>query len=337
MNDVKLDQPRSGEHSGQRDKLGSQDQEFTLAHLSDPHLTSLGSVRVRDLLNKRLYGYLSWRLRRSAEHRGEVLAALLEDLGCTRPDHMAVTGDLTHLGLPHEFREARAFLRTLGPPANVTVIPGNHDVYVDTPWDRTFELWRDYMTPDEDQRHSPMTGNSSLFPFVRVRGPLAVIAVSSARPTLPFLAVGSIGLRQRERLETILAETGRRGLLRVVLIHHPPVSGIVSWRKRLTDQTAFRSIVGRHGAELILHGHTHRIFSQYLETPWGKIFCAGVSSASSIGRSRRRRARYHLFRFIHDAEELKVSLSVRVYAPSERRFVEENLQGVSLPQGFSDD
>ena len=46
--------------------------ELTFAQLSDPHLSSLEDVHWRDLASKRLLGYLSWRKRRRAEHRGVV-------------------------------------------------------------------------------------------------------------------------------------------------------------------------------------------------------------------------------------------------------------------------
>ena len=59
---------------------------FTLAHLSDLHLSSLNDVKVRELLNKRIYGYLKWQLKRRAEHRREVLDALLLNLQHTTPD-----------------------------------------------------------------------------------------------------------------------------------------------------------------------------------------------------------------------------------------------------------
>ena len=75
---------------------------FTLAHLSDPHLTSLAAVRLRQIANKRILGYLSWRQRRRFVHRTDVLDAVVDDLKRQQPDHIAVTGDLTHIGLPAE-------------------------------------------------------------------------------------------------------------------------------------------------------------------------------------------------------------------------------------------
>jgi len=315
------------------DKLPSKHEVFKLAHLSDPHLISSSGVRVRDLLNKRVYGYLSWHLRRHAEHRSEVLAALVEDIQSANPDHIVLTGDLTHLGLPSEFREARELLRSLGPPSKVMAVPGNHDAYAATDWEHTFRLWSDYLASDVDQ---DLTGAGrdprTAFPTLRVRGAIALIGVCTAYPTPPFFATGSIGKMQLEKLENILAEIRQRGLLRVLLIHHPPVPGAVSWRNRLTDQLAFQALLARHGAELILHGHTHRTFRGYLETPWGTVSSIGVPSASALGRTERRRARYHLFRLMRNADLLEMLLTVRVYSSKEGRFVDEKEQQIPMPQ-----
>jgi 3',5'-cyclic AMP phosphodiesterase CpdA len=336
MKIVKPDRSEIFEGHALQQTVSPEPGEFTLAHLSDPHLSSLKDVKVRDLLNKRAFGYLSWKLRRHAEHHDEVLAALLNDMRSTKPDHIAVTGDLTHLGLPGEFQEALKLLRSLGSPSRVTVIPGNHDAYIATAWGRTFQLWSDYMASDVVRGSPRVEKNcSSFFPILRIRGGTALIGVSTAQPTLPFLAVGSIGKPQLRRLENILVETRQRQLLRVLLIHHPPVSGAVSWRKRLTDHAAFQTLLARHGAELILHGHTHRTSLCHLEMPWGRVFAVSAASASAVGRTARSRARYHLCRLIPNAGAWNLILSVRVYSSIDRRFVEESehRQPLPLPTG----
>ncbi|RLC27142.1 MAG: metallophosphoesterase [Deltaproteobacteria bacterium] len=319
---VKTDPPGSADrHEPLSGRAG-----FTLAHLSDPHLTAMEELRPADLLNKRAYGYLSWRLHRGVEHQDAVLSALLADIRSAAPGHIAVTGDLTHLGLPAEFRAGLKLLRTLGPPGKVTVIPGNHDAYVRTPRRRTFGLWSDYMRPDGDE-----TAAAGRFPFLRIRGGIALIGVSTARPTLPFLATGRIGESQMERLGRVLSDTRERGLLRVVLMHHPPAPGTISRRKRLTDHAAFRALLVRNGAELILHGHTHRSSFTAIPTPWGKILSVGVPSASALGRNAGRRARYHLYRFGRDPDGRRVDLCVRVYSPEKRCFVTERRERIPLP------
>jgi len=305
---------------------------FRLVHLSDPHLITASGVRIGELLSKRMYAYFSWHLHRHAEHREEVLSALLKDIQSIKPDHIVITGDLTHLSLPSEFRQARELLQSLGSPSKVMVIPGNHDAYVATEWEHTFQLWSDYLASDADQGSPGERGHWIDFPTLRVRGALALIGVSTACPTPPFLATGRIGEPQLKKLEDILAATRRRRLLRVVLIHHPPVTGVVSWRKRLTDQSAFQALLARQGAELILHGHTHRTYLGYLETPWGRVFSIGIPSASSFGRTAQRRARYHIFRLLQSSGSLKMMLTVRVYAPTERGFVDEGERQIPLPQ-----
>lgn len=299
-------------------------QAFTFAHLSDPHLSLPNRVPLRELLNKRAYGFLMWFLRRRFEHRGRVLAGLLEDLQHVRPDHIVVTGDLTHLSLPVEFRRAEQWLHSLGPPSQVTVIPGNHDAYVATAWDRTLGLCAEYMISDGVQWASRgRIDPGTLFPTVRIRNKMALIGVSTARPSVPFLAVGTIGEGQLKKLEQILRHTGRKGLFRVVLVHHPPVAGTVAWRKRLTDGAAFRSVLAHGGAELVLHGHAHATSFTQVETIAGTVHAIGVPSASSLSRKPWRRARYHLYRLIKEPHGWRLEIFARGYSLGQQRFIEQ--------------
>ena len=285
---------------------------FVIAHLSDFHLGFPDGSAVREFLNKRVLGYLMWRLRRRAEHRPEVLEALVSDLRAARPDHVVVTGDLTHLGLPAEFLRAREWLHALGPPSQVTVIPGNHDAYVRDAWGGPVAEWSDYMVSDGLSSPDPMVP-LGLFPTVRIRGAFAVIGVCTARPSLPLLAVGSIGRAQLARLEKALETTGRQNLFRVVLIHHPPVPGTVTWHRRLTDSSAFRAILARQGAELVLHGHAHRTSMHQIETPGGTVPVIGVPAASALGLTAERGSRYHLYHVRRGNRGWDLRIAVRAY------------------------
>src|ERR1700760_648768 len=100
---------------------------FTLAHLSAPHLPPMPAVRFGELFNKRAFGYLNWTRNRHKYQRREVLDALVADLRARAPDHIAVTGDLVNLALEAEFAPARAWLESVGPPEQVSIVPGNHD------------------------------------------------------------------------------------------------------------------------------------------------------------------------------------------------------------------
>ena len=62
---------------------------------------------------------------------------------------------------------------------------------------------------------------------------------------------------QSHRLGALLDKAAKQGLFRVVMIHHPPVRGAVAQHKRLFGIGNFQKTISRHGAELILHGHSH--------------------------------------------------------------------------------
>ena len=301
----------------------------TLAHLSDPHISCMENITLRDLASKRLLGFLRWKLHRSAEHSHSILPALQTDLRQTKPDQIAVTGDLTHLGLPSEYKKARNWLQSLGPPSQVTVIPGNHDSYVKIQWHHTMAHWMDYMISGPPREENPMLVNrESLFPSLRIRGCIAIIGISTARPSAPPLAVGSIGAGQLRRLETLLAQTAQKQLFRVLLIHHPPKPGTVSWRKRLTDAPGLGSVLDRYGAELILHGHAHRTLQNYLSSPNGDIPAIGVPSLSALGRTPERRARYYIYRITPVSKAWNVRVEIRIYSPENNCFIRESEQNL---------
>ena len=261
---------------------------FLLAHLSDAHLGPLPPVNLRDLIGKPLTGYINWTRGRGRAHDMRVLAALSADALAQAPDHIAVTGDLLNLGLPDEIPGALRFLESLGDPNNVSFVPGNHDAYVRRSMSQLaqrFSAW----TGDEAQPESK-------YPYLRKRGNIALIGLSSAIPTAPFLASGRLGNEQRRRFAIVLQETRAKNLARVVMIHHPPHRAGASAARGLDDARAFEALIAEHGAELIVHGHNHRLSCAHLRGPDGPVPVVGVASASAAGGTRTHRAGYNLFR-----------------------------------------
>lgn len=267
---------------------------FTLAHLSDVHLGPLPRPRPWQLLNKRLIGFLNWHARRKDEHCRDILDALIDDLKGQAPDHIAVTGDLVNIALPAEFGPALDWLRALGPPDRVTVVPGNHDAYVHVPDETGIGRWRDYMRADP--RDSAAAAGRSPFPFVRRAGPVALIGLSTAVPTAPFIAAGRLGSAQLAALPAILRELRAQDCFRVVLVHHPPLAGLADWRRGLRDAAALESVLADEGAELVLYGHNHAQRVDMLQANGGPCPIVGVPSASDAGHGLVPQARYNLFR-----------------------------------------
>src|SRR4051812_42989079 len=115
---------------------------FRLAHLSDPHLGPLPPLSVAEFASKRAFGFINWQRRSAFGYAVAAVGTLTADLSKRGFEHLAVTGDLVNLGLNEEFRAARIWLSALGPPENITVIPGNHDVYVPGAFEQMLEAWR---------------------------------------------------------------------------------------------------------------------------------------------------------------------------------------------------
>ena len=255
---------------------------------------------LRDAVSKRALSRLAWRRKRKA-HRPEVLAALVADVQAHAPDHIVLTGDLTNFSTHEEYAAARAWLTALGPAHQVTVSPGNHDALVGRGAGDPLSAWRDWLGDEP----------SDVFPQVRVRGPVALINLSSAVPTALHLAQGRLGEDQLSRLGPILRQTRADGLYRLVMLHHPIAEGAVSGRKALVDGADLRQVLGREGAELVLHGHAHESLVTRVTGPAGPIPVLGVPSASARPGGHGEAARWHELAIRRTADGFETVVSAR--------------------------
>lgn len=259
-----------------------------IAHFSDPHIGPLPKPHWRDLMGKRLTGYLNWRRGRAEHHRMDILDRLLDDIVRAGVDHVAVTGDLINIGLADEYKAARTFLWRVGPPERVSFVPGNHDAYMRETVPGIVHHWRPWFLGDGVAE----SDGGYAFPFTRVRDRVALIGVNSGVPTAPFLATGFLGGRQIAALADELEATGRQGLARLVLIHHPPFD--IGFQKRLGDHQELAAMLAKVGAEAVLHGHTHKGTLRELRGPAGPIPVIGVPSASAAPGGRHEPAAWNL-------------------------------------------
>ena len=280
---------------------------FTIAHITDPHLSPAPLPGGADFRLKRFMGYVNWKRGRERLNDMAVLARMVADLGAQRADHVAVTGDLVNIAMPAEFRRAAVWMETLGDPRDVSFVPGNHDAYVRSAMPllaATFARW----TAGDD--------GGSRFPYLRVRGEIAIIGLTSGVPTGPLMASGRLGPAQLDAFAALLAETGSRGLARVVLIHHPPLSKGAPPLRGLTDAVAFERVIAVHGAEAVLHGHTHKqlvrsLPSSATKTAGGRVPVLGAPAAAAATHDPRYRAAYHLVRLQREGGLWRVSARVR--------------------------
>ena len=282
---------------------------FLLAHLSDAHIGPLPKPRYRELLGKRLTGYINWN-RRSKLHNMAVLARLVADLQAQGADHIAMTGDILNIGLTAEFPFAREWLANLGPTRDVSFVPGNHDAYTRSSAKHisaTFAPW----TSDQP----PGQARDVEFPYIRRREGMALIGLSSAIPTAPFLASGALGHEQRDKFESLLAAAAGEGRAAVVMVHHPPNEDGASTGRGLRDARKFEAIIARHGAELVIHGHNHRSSVALLQGPRGPVPVVGVESCSAVPGTPGHRAAYHLFRLTPEGARWHIAGLKRSFDP----------------------
>lgn len=274
---------------------------FKLAHLTDPHLSDLTPTPARDLLGQRLLGYLSWRLNRRHVHRPARLERIVDDVRAHGVDHTVITGDLTHIGLPHEFAEVRSWLERLGAPGDVTVVPGNHDQYAPPEGAKVTRPWRPWFDDGTDV--------DVVWPTVRRRGATTLIGVNTAVVSRPGFATGRVGRAQLAGLGKALRAT--QGTTRVVCIHHSPMPGHDAPRKCMTDAAVVYACLNEAGAELILHGHGHRSLIYRAPLAGRLVPFVASASASSIDADPARRAAWHAIEIDSSPSRHLIAVSCR--------------------------
>lgn len=256
-------------------------------------------VRLRRVLfNKRLTGYVNLLFKRGRVYRGALLAAVLADAAASA-DHLVVTGDVTNLSLRHELEAARALLDETARRVEITVVPGNHDVYLPAVHrERRFtRALGHFLASDLPELAVELTAGR--FPAVKLRGPAAIIALSTAVPRPPFVSSGHLGRAQLDALARVLAHPEVAARLPVILLHHPPIDPwlrLERWRGGLIDAAALRAVLAPLRRGLVLYGHLH-------ERRWrrvGEVDVVGATAAALDHPDPRRRAGWNLYEIAAD-------------------------------------
>ena len=197
-------------------------------------------------------------LSRGRVYRRDFLVAVLA-AAAARADHVVVTGDITNLSLEHEFEAAQSLLADVARSVEVTVVPGNHDVYLATVHraGRFAHHFGAFLRSDLPELALDLP--SGRFPFVKLRGPVAIVGLSSAVPRPPFVSSGRIGDAQLEALARILAHPEVASRTPVVLVHHAPFDSLrlAQLRGGLVDAPALRRSLAPLARGLLLYRHVH--------------------------------------------------------------------------------
>jgi 3',5'-cyclic AMP phosphodiesterase CpdA len=286
---------------------------FRIAHVSDPHILTRTAAHWRRLLfNKRLTGYANLVLRRGRVHRRDYLLSVL-GAAARQADHVVVTGDVTNLSLEHEYEEARALLGDVARRTEVTVVPGNHDVYLHSVHEnrRFAHHFGAFIGSDLPDLSTDLQAGP--FPSVKLRGPVAFIGVSSAIPRPPFVSAGRIGHRQIAAVNRVLAHPDVRGRMPILLLHHPPIVDrpqIAQLRDGLVDAPALRAALARLPRGLVLFGHVHVRRRWSLQTAAGALDLIAASGAALDHPDASVRAGFNLYDVDEDGALVSVGAQV---------------------------
>eukprot|EP00474_Spongospora_subterranea_P010710 CRZ11168.1 hypothetical protein [Spongospora subterranea] len=223
-----------------------------IAHLTDLHFQRLATAKWSELIGKRAIGAFNLRiLQRDREFSEAVVHDLVVRIQNLKPDYVAITGDLSALGLDSEFDAARDALLPVLSSIPSFVIPGNHDIY----------------TPDArsrfEARFAPWMGEKTLSGLqTSTFGDFLFIGMDCCRPTL----IGSRGFappQQLSNLVDILENTDKKVIL---LTHYPIVDSSGKpyhlehhWHG-IENGSALLSSLSESTVKpyMILHGHVHK-------------------------------------------------------------------------------
>lgn len=302
-----------------------------VAHFSDLHVLALDGVSRTRFLNKRFTGWVNLRLKRQLKHRPAYVRAIAREITRAKVDHVVITGDLTNLALEQEFEATKQLLEDdlHLDPEHVTVVPGNHDLYTRGALrSRRFStFFKHYMDSDLPDLGADI--GLGRFPVVKLRGPLAIIGLSSAVPRPPLVASGELGKEQIQALARILAHDEVKRRTPVVALHHPahnPPSWLKTLVEGLWDARGLLDALAAVERGLLLHGHLHFRVQRPLATRAGSVLAIGATSASLDHVDDHRMAGFNLYEF--DGAGGVTGVEAHVYDAAKQAFRIESIPKV---------
>lgn len=219
-----------------------------IAHLTDVHMLESGHA-ARAIGERMRLSFLTLGRAIDAEVHKRRFESALREAWLTRADHLVISGDLTEDGLPEQFELfAEVLAESPWSPDDVTIVPGNHDAYVDL---NAFE--RALEGPLSAFRRTSTPGT-----ITELRD-ATVVALSTTIDQHWLRAAGRVGEAARAMLERLSLREAKRDRPVVVAMHHPPMPwGLqLRWIEGLLDVDAVSALLGRHPNAHVLCGHIH--------------------------------------------------------------------------------
>ncbi len=221
-----------------------------IAHLSDLHLLEPDHADRRGEARRRL-AYLTVGRPNGAARRRRRTVSVLAAAGRSGADHVLVTGDLTEDGIPPQFEIlAEVLAESRLPPSRVTLVPGNHDAYVDG---GAFE--RALRGP---LAAYAATSTPGVPVFLR---DVAILPMCTAVPQPYTRSAGVFDCRELAAAARMAEQSRLTGRALVLAMHHSPRRALAAACGGSTGSRSTPPVGEILGAPRlhvhVLHGHTH--------------------------------------------------------------------------------
>ncbi len=202
-------------------------------------------------------------------------------------DAIVVSGDLSQRARVAEFQQARVLLDRLERVAPILVVPGNHDA----------EWWNaPFGVGDAAKVHATWTEiiGRELEPTLRVPG-VSIIGLNSAPGVMPWtLTWNPRDLRVKGGLTDAQLRDARQRLdaspagdLRVLVLHHNVLRGVLSKRWGLARPEQTLDAIAAMSPDVVCTGHDHEERAELVSRATGDLLVSTANTLSSRARGGR--------------------------------------------------
>jgi Icc-related predicted phosphoesterase len=145
----------------------------------------------------------------------------------------------------------------------------------------------------------------STFPYIKKIKNIALIGISTAVPSPPFMCWGRVSKEQLMKLEKILSSIEKENNFVLLFLHHPIHHYGAFNHKGLLNKEELIETISKFNIHLIIHGHLHREIHNSIQIKDISVPCIGAPSGSRDKNSGLSYLEYQIDK-INDKWNLKV-------------------------------
>lgn len=234
-----------------------------------------------------------------------LLAPLKQAIDTIKPNLIAISGDLTQRARAHQFKAARAFLKSLAFPQ--LIVPGNHDVPL-------YNIVARFFWPLRGYKHYITRNLAPLYADFE----MVVAGINTARSLT--IKDGRISDEQIEQTRAMLCAY-HDGIVKIVVTHHPFDLPEGAHHERDIVGRAKRAIqrFASCGADVFLSGHMHQSHVGSTALRYGEHGESALIVHAGTAASLRRRGYQNGFNVLH-VEKQRISVEHHEWDEPGERF-----------------